>query len=573
MNTRFGRHVGQDLADLSGQEVSGLRISRLAARYEKAIAERKARERADQHEFRLNIPHVAQVQRKISQQLEEDAARINGKLPIASVFDALQIVKAHKLIDRDAGLRALHGHLASMWKRNRTATITASSYLKLHEHYARNFPKSAATDVIVEIGQSGYTTLPRTKLHHIASEIETQDDYDRAMVKYGLSGPQPHQVKSRKYILALLNDEEVDLPFDEGEEEPWEAREEERERHRKRREHPKTKAALKKLAAYIPMDEVEFNVWAEPEDTPVEGAFATGEDELDRELEEKIKRELEAGNEWAWCVAVVQASWTDPESGNTFTGEEYLGACSYDSEEDFKQEGGYYEQMKDEAYEDMLMEVEDADVGMRGIRPARRQAQEGERPFEEGGADPGEAQMGDIDPTILDMMARTFFVSAWADEWEHYENEYDDFEGYDEIVEELGVEPPNFMGVELMSIAPETPQEAMQFAEKFYRDIEQTNNVNLEEFIPPGEDEDFDRHDFGYCLAMEGMGTGVAWSDDHEDHGLNIPQFAGEQMDLAFAGDEELAAFSNKLVETYGTEHDWWSEGEYHGPEKGYRTY
>lgn len=214
-NTRFGRHVSQDLADLSGQEIPGLGINRLASHYKQAIAERKARERANDNEFKLNVPHAHQVQQRIAEYLEEDAGRINGKLPVVSVFDALQVVKARKDLEKDAGLRALRGHLESMWKRKRTATITVSSYLKFRDHYARNFPKSAAVDVIVEIGQRGYATLPRKDLHHIASEIETQADYNRMIVKYGLSGPQPHQVKARKYILALLNDEEVDLPFEE----------------------------------------------------------------------------------------------------------------------------------------------------------------------------------------------------------------------------------------------------------------------------------------------------------------------------------------------------------------------
>jgi len=218
MNTRYGRHVMQDLADLSGQEIPGLRIERLASHYEGAIAERKARERANERELRLNIPHIHQVQQRIAEALEEEAGEIHAKLPIASVYDALQIVRARKDLDRDAGLRAFHGHLESMWRKNRTGSITASSYLKLREHYARNFPKSAVGDVIVEIGQRGYATLPRTDLHHIASQIETQADYDRLMVKYGLAGPHPHQVKARQYILAVLNDEEMDLSFDEGEE-------------------------------------------------------------------------------------------------------------------------------------------------------------------------------------------------------------------------------------------------------------------------------------------------------------------------------------------------------------------
>jgi hypothetical protein len=129
------------------------------------------------------------------------------------------------------------------------------------------------------------------------------------------------------------------------------------------------------------------------------------------------------------------------------------------------------------------------------------------------------------------------------------------------------------MGVELMAIAPPTPQAAIDFATKFYKDIEQQNGLYLADYVPPGEDEDFDRTEFGHYLAMEGMGHGVGWSDDHEDHGLQMTQYAGEETDLAYDGDPELSQLADKLIETYGTEHDWYEGNEYKGPEKGYRTY
>ena len=243
MDTRFGRHVMQDLADLSGDKIPGLGLNRLASRYQKSIAERQSKERANDHELKLNIPHLHQVQQRLAEQLEEGAAKINGKLPVASVFDSLQLVKARKDLDKDAGLRALGGHLESIWKRNRTATITASSYLKLHDHYKRNFPKSAASEVIVEIGQRGYTTLPRKDLHHIASQIENQADYNRLIVKYGLSGPQPHQIKARNYILAVLDDDEGEeinpetgfTPSESGDVADWMV---EREKHQQQGDDP-----------------------------------------------------------------------------------------------------------------------------------------------------------------------------------------------------------------------------------------------------------------------------------------------------------------------------------------------
>ena len=208
--TRFGRHVCQDLADLSGREVHGIDVGRLAARFSQAVTERRAREEANANEVRLNVPMMQHVQQKLAEQLAAEADQVNGNLPIASVFDAYQIVKARKDLDRDPGLRALYGHLESLWKKERTGSLTANGYLRLHDHYARRYPKSAAVEVIEEIGRRGYATLPLSDLTRIASTIETQEDFDRAMVYHGLNGPQPHQVKARRFILALLNGEDVE---------------------------------------------------------------------------------------------------------------------------------------------------------------------------------------------------------------------------------------------------------------------------------------------------------------------------------------------------------------------------
>ncbi len=393
MTTRFGRHVHQDLANFSGQEVSGLKIGRLANKYAKAVEEQKLREAANASEFKMNIPHVKQLQRQIAASLEEQAAEINGKLPVAAVYDALQIVKARKDGDTDAGLRAFRGQLEKMWKRDRGANITASSYLMLHEHYAKNFPKSAVRDVITEIGEKGYATLPVSDLQHIASTIRSQDDYDMAMVKYGLSGPQPHQVKARNYVLAMVNGEEADDDYgmetadwvvdkmkheiDGGDSDEY------REKHpapqrKERKENSRPFSAGSKVAVHIPTEEVEFDIRIQPEYDAPEDQF-TEDDQI-----QWVRDQMEMGNEWGWCSVEVRASWTDQESGRTFTGSDYLGGCSYESEEDFKV-GGYYEQMQEEAYDELLLNAEDSDTGMKGLRPqGEAPPRENSRPFSAG---------------------------------------------------------------------------------------------------------------------------------------------------------------------------------------------
>ena len=101
----------------------------------------------------------------------------------------------------------------------------------------------------------------------------------------------------------------------------------------------------------LPEDEVEFSVECLPEDMSVRGnAIASGDDDHDRMVEDKIIEELE-WNEWAWCTVRVVARWEG------FEGNDYLGGCSYKSEEDFCTPDGYYPDMKARALEALNEEV------------------------------------------------------------------------------------------------------------------------------------------------------------------------------------------------------------------------
>jgi len=107
----------------------------------------------------------------------------------------------------------------------------------------------------------------------------------------------------------------------------------------------------------IPRDEIEFTVECLEEDMPIEGnVCATGDLVEDKEQEHWVRRQLREGNEWAWCTVKVSASW------NGLTAEDYLGCCSYESAEDFKQPGGYYDDMKAEAAAELDRMVHDQQV-------------------------------------------------------------------------------------------------------------------------------------------------------------------------------------------------------------------
>ncbi len=107
--------------------------------------------------------------------------------------------------------------------------------------------------------------------------------------------------------------------------------------------------------------EVTFTIECEPEDLPIKGnAMASGDNEFDAKVEREIREALEGGNAWAWCSVKVTASW------NQCLGYAYLGCCSYDSQKDFETEGGYYEDMKQEALNDLNDRI---DARFRVIEP------------------------------------------------------------------------------------------------------------------------------------------------------------------------------------------------------------
>jgi hypothetical protein len=96
--------------------------------------------------------------------------------------------------------------------------------------------------------------------------------------------------------------------------------------------------------------DVVFHITSESEDTPVRGnAMASGDDEQDREAEDRIIADMES-NEWAWCSVKVTAVWQG------FRGSAYLGCCSYKDREDFEK-GGYLPQMQEEALETLNTDI------------------------------------------------------------------------------------------------------------------------------------------------------------------------------------------------------------------------
>ena len=109
--------------------------------------------------------------------------------------------------------------------------------------------------------------------------------------------------------------------------------------------------------------EVTYRIEVEQDElTEVRGSFASGDDEADEALVKEIFERLDRGDTWAWAMVRVVAECEGFEGSDTLCG------CCYKDEADFKT-GGYFEQMKDAALEDlqdeMLREKEQGDRASR----------------------------------------------------------------------------------------------------------------------------------------------------------------------------------------------------------------
>jgi hypothetical protein len=104
------------------------------------------------------------------------------------------------------------------------------------------------------------------------------------------------------------------------------------------------------------IEDVEFNLISDYDDTPVKGnALASGDDQVDKECEDEIIERLDNGDHWAWALVTMEANYKG------LTGVDYLGSCSYKDEEEFKN-GGYYEDMKNNAYNDLINQIKALEV-------------------------------------------------------------------------------------------------------------------------------------------------------------------------------------------------------------------
>ena len=100
--------------------------------------------------------------------------------------------------------------------------------------------------------------------------------------------------------------------------------------------------------------DVEFRLECESEHIPLRGnCMASGDKDIDEQCARDIEEQLDAGNEWAWCSVCVRGTFKGLEA------RDYLGGCSYASEEDFKAPGGYWDDMKGSVLADLQAQLDE----------------------------------------------------------------------------------------------------------------------------------------------------------------------------------------------------------------------
>lgn len=92
------------------------------------------------------------------------------------------------------------------------------------------------------------------------------------------------------------------------------------------------------------IDDVKFSIDCDPEDP----SWLANSFDNDEEIINDIKKQIRKGNDWAWCTIIVTARFKD------FEGKDYLGGCSYGSEQNFIDADDYYQDMKKTAFDNLV---------------------------------------------------------------------------------------------------------------------------------------------------------------------------------------------------------------------------
>jgi hypothetical protein len=94
------------------------------------------------------------------------------------------------------------------------------------------------------------------------------------------------------------------------------------------------------MSSFIIEEKITYSIIVEEEFLPVEGnAINSGDSDLDKLIEDKIKERLKKGDIWAWCVVSVFASY------GVYQASDIAEKMSFENEKEFC-ESWYFEDMK-----------------------------------------------------------------------------------------------------------------------------------------------------------------------------------------------------------------------------------
>jgi hypothetical protein len=171
--------------------------------HSKREAEIKATQQ--RHDIAAAMPAMEAARAKLGEMLRDRV--MPEDTPIVSRFDAFSVIKdASKQNKNDQSLRKLALHLERLWHKEPLGTLTVGALSRLRTHYQDMSPRSVVGEVVdTAIPKVSFKTLPVAKLTRVAAQINTQQDYDEAVVRNCLQGNDPISVRARTFICELVN--------------------------------------------------------------------------------------------------------------------------------------------------------------------------------------------------------------------------------------------------------------------------------------------------------------------------------------------------------------------------------
>ncbi|MGW8177886.1 MAG: hypothetical protein ACWGQW_03715 [bacterium] len=169
-----------------------------------AAQERETATAQERHQLASSLPILEAAKQKLLQIIGERV--LPDDTPIAMRFDVFNAVKqAAKKDQQDIGLRRFATHLERLWHEEPLGTISAGALTRLRDHYQSQSPRSFVGKVVdAVVPKVAFNNLPVAKLARIAAEIDSQEDYDTAIIRHGLHRDDIHCIRARTFIRELV---------------------------------------------------------------------------------------------------------------------------------------------------------------------------------------------------------------------------------------------------------------------------------------------------------------------------------------------------------------------------------